>query len=98
MLIVNGVVEAYVKDETGKEMSIRTFSSGDIVGEGPLLERTPWPASYRASEPSMVLKLTREGLEKTLVGNPDPRAFLEVLREQHNDRDIAATLRRIRNT
>lgn len=98
MLIVNGVVEAYVKDEAGKEMSVRTFSSGDIVGEGPLLERAAWPASYRATEPSTVLKLTREGLEKTLVGNPDPRAFLEVLREQHNDRDIAATLRRIRNT
>lgn len=96
MLIVTGVIEAYVT-ENGKEMSVRTFSSGDIIGEGPLLERTPWPASYRATEPSTVLKLTREGLEKTLVGNPDPRKFLEVLREQHNDRDLAATLRRIRN-
>lgn len=96
MLIVTGVIEAYVT-ENGKEMSVRTFSSGDIIGEGPLLERAPWPASYRATEPSTVLKLTREGLEKTLVGNPDPRKFLEVLREQHNDRDLAATLRRIRN-
>ena len=40
----------------------------------------------------------REGLEKTLVGNPDPRNFLEVLREQHNDRDVAAALRRLRAT
>jgi tetratricopeptide (TPR) repeat protein len=96
LLIVNGVVEAYIQDN-GRDMTVRTFTSGDIVGEGPLLERTPWPAHYRISEAAMVLKLTREGLEQTLVGNPDPRSFLDVLREQHNDRDVAATLRRLRS-
>ncbi|HEX7183337.1 MAG TPA: cyclic nucleotide-binding domain-containing protein [Thermoanaerobaculia bacterium] len=95
LLIVNGVVEAFVKD-SGKEMAIRSFGSGDIIGEAPLLERGAWPAGYRVSEPANVLKLTREGLEQSLVGNPDPRGFLEVLREQHNDRDVAATLRRLR--
>lgn len=98
LLLVTGVVEAFYKDGSGKEMTIKTFTSGDIVGEGPLLERTGWPAGYRVSEPGTALKLTREGLEKTLVGNPDPRQFLEVLREQHNDRDLAATLRRLRNS
>ena len=96
LLIVNGLVEAYFHQEGGKEMTMRTFTSGDIIGEGPLLERGAWPAHYRVSEPLVALKLTREGLEKTLVGNPDPRNFLEVLREQHNDRDLAATLRRLR--
>lgn len=97
LLIVTGVVEAFYRDGAGaKEITIRTFTSGDIVGEGPLLERSTWPAGYRVSEPGSALKLTREGLEKTLVGNPDPRQFLEVLREQHNDRDLAATLRRLR--
>jgi hypothetical protein len=101
LLLVTGVVEAFYKDSSGvggKEMTIKTFTSGDIVGEGPLLERTAWPAGYRVSEPGTALKLTREGLEKTLVGNPDPRQFLEVLREQHNDRDLAAMLRRLRNS
>jgi hypothetical protein len=101
LLLVTGVVEAFYKDGSGtggKEMTIKTFTSGDIVGEGPLLERTAWPAGYRVSEPGTALKLTREGLEKTLVGNPDPRQFLEVLREQHNDRDLAAMLRRLRNS
>jgi hypothetical protein len=96
LLIVNGLVEAYFHQEGGKEMTMRTFTSGDIIGEGPLLERGAWPAHYRVSEPMVALKLSREGLEKTLVGNPDPRNFLEVLREQHNDRDLAATLRRLR--
>ncbi|MES1241709.1 MAG: cyclic nucleotide-binding domain-containing protein [Acidobacteriota bacterium] len=98
LLLVTGVVEAFARESSGKEMTIRTFTSGDILGEGPLLERTPWPAGYRVAEAGSALKLTREGLEKTLVGNPDPRQFLEVLREQHNDRDLAATLRRLRST
>ena len=29
------------------------------------------------------------------MGNADPRGFLETLREQHNDRDVAATVRRL---
>lgn len=96
LLIVNGLVEAYFLQGEGKEMALRTFTSGDVVGEASLLEHGAWPAHYRVAEPLVALKLTREGLEKTLVGNPDPRNFLEVLREQHNDRDIAATLRRLR--
>ncbi len=102
LLIVTGVVEAFYRDGAGggegREVTVRTFTSGDILGEGPLLERTTWPAGYRVTEPGNALKLTREGLEKTLVGNPDPRQFLEVLREQHNDRDLAVTLRRLRNS
>lgn len=97
LLVVNGVVEAYVAGAAGgRDMAIRSFGSGDIVGEGALLEHAAWPAGLRVTEPGSALKLTREGLEQTLVGNPDPRRFLEVLREQHNDRDVGATLRRLR--
>jgi tetratricopeptide (TPR) repeat protein len=96
LLLVRGVIEAEVAGAGEKPTSVRTFGSGDIVGEGALLERTPWPANYRVSEPVMALKLTREGLEQSLVGNPDPRGFLEALREQHNDRNVAAIVRRLR--
>lgn len=95
LLIVTGVIEAVVHDN-GRETMIRSFTSGDIIGEAALLERGAWPASYRVAEPGSALRLGREGLEQSLVGNPDPRGFLEVLREQHNDRDIGATLRRLR--
>ncbi len=95
LLIVNGVIEA-VMHEDGRDTTIRSFTSGDIIGEAALLERGTWPAGYRVAEPGSGLRLSREGLEQALVGNPDPRGFLEVLREQHNDRDVAATVRRLR--
>ncbi|HEY0511100.1 MAG TPA: cyclic nucleotide-binding domain-containing protein [Thermoanaerobaculia bacterium] len=96
LLIVQGVVEATLGAE-GHVRAVRSFGSGDLLGEGVLLERGTWPADYRAAEPVAALKLTREGLERCLVGNPDPRAFLETLREQHNDRDVAAAVRRLRS-
>ena len=97
LLLVRGVLETYVANVAGgREMTLRSFTSGDIVGEAALLERGAWPACYRANEPTMALRLTREGFEQTLVGNSDPRGLIEVLREQHNDRDVAATLRRLR--
>ena len=95
LLIVIGVVDA-AAEVGGRVMTLRSFTSGDIVGEGVLLERGAWPADYRAAEAVTALKLTREGLEKCLMGNPDPRGFLETLRGQHNDRDVLATVRRLR--
>lgn len=97
LLIVQGVVEASVR-AGGRQVAIRSFGAGDVLGEAALLERGAWPADYRAAaEPVTALKLTREGLEKCLLGNPDPRGFLETLREQHNDRDVAATAARLRS-
>jgi Cyclic nucleotide-binding domain len=96
LLIVNGVVEASIQDGERRVM-VRTFTSGDILGESALLERGVWPADYRVIEPVTALMLTRVGLEQNLQGNPDPRGFLETLREQHNDRDVAATVRRLRS-
>jgi hypothetical protein len=96
LLIVTGVVEAFA-EAGGRAVAVRSFSSGDLIGEASLLERGAWPASYRAAEPVTALKLSRAGLEQCLVGNSDPRGFLETLREQHNDRDIATTVRRLRS-
>jgi hypothetical protein len=96
LLIVQGMIEASVK-AGGRLAPVRGFSGGDVIGEGTLLERVPWQADYRTTEPVIALKLTRPGLESCLAGNPDPRGFLETLREQHNDRDVAATVRRLRS-
>lgn len=95
LLIVQGVVEASIPSGT-QVPTVRTFGPGDVIGESTLLERVAWPADYRVMEPVTALKLARQGLEACLVGNPDPRGFLETLREQHNDRDVAATVRRLR--
>ncbi len=96
LLIVQGVVEATI-ESGGRAGTVRSFGSGDLLGEAVLFERGKWPARYRTSEPVIALKLTREGLEKCLVGNADPRGFLETLRGQHNDRDVAATVQRLRS-
>lgn len=94
-LIARGVVEA-VAQVTGNQTVLRTFTVGDLIGERALLEQKSWPATYRMAEAGSLLTLDRGGLERCLVGNPDPRAFLEALREQHNDREVAAALLRLR--
>ncbi|MDP9121551.1 MAG: cyclic nucleotide-binding domain-containing protein [Acidobacteriota bacterium] len=97
LLIVRGVIDASIAADGQGEVLVRSFGSGDIVGEGALLEHTAWPASYRVSEAATVLKLGREGLEKAMTGCSDPRGFLELLRGQHNDKDVAATARTLRS-
>ncbi|MEA2601277.1 MAG: hypothetical protein QOF89_2269 [Acidobacteriota bacterium] len=95
LLIVTGVVDAFIQ-EGGREMTVRSFTSGDVLGEAVVLERAAWPATYRVTEPLVGLKLHREGVELSLIGVSDPRTYLDTLREQHNDRDVAATVRRLR--
>jgi tetratricopeptide (TPR) repeat protein len=76
--------------------AVREFGPGDVVGEASLLEQKPWPATYRTSEPTKALVLDRAGLEKALLGNPDPRGLLGALRHQQNDRDVSASVQRLR--
>ena len=80
LLIGRGVVEATARIPGGAATLVREFGPGDMIGEAALLERGAWPADYRVSEAATVLQLTRAGLEKCLVGQSDPRGFLEMLR------------------
>lgn len=88
-LIGRGLVEAVVPRRGGGDHVIRSFGAGDLIGEGALLEHRPWPATYRAAEQVTLLTLSRESLEQMLQGNPDPRGFLTILREQRNDHAVA---------
>jgi tetratricopeptide (TPR) repeat protein len=108
LLVARGLIEATANISTdgaaagasasaaGTARAVRSFGPGDILGEAALLERGRWPADYWVREPASVLRLTREGLETCLIGNSDPRGFLEILRGQHNDRDVAATVQSLR--
>jgi tetratricopeptide (TPR) repeat protein len=96
LVLVRGTFEAVAGVPGGREMSLRTFGPGDVLGEAALLERAAWPARLRAMEASAALRLDRAGLEQALLGNSDPRALLDALRAQHHDRDLAALLRRVR--
>jgi hypothetical protein len=95
LLILQGEVE--VSTRVGERTTaVRSFGSGDLIGDGVLLERGAWPADYRVAEAVTALRLAREGLERCLLGNPDPRGFLAVLREQRHDRAVAESVRRLR--
>jgi len=93
-LVLRGTLEARLEygegDGEGGAVSheLRTFGAGDILGESVLFQRRPWPATYVATENSTLLALTRLGLEKALVGNPDPRGLLEALRKQDHDQAV----------
>ena len=90
-LIVQGTVEAMMEQTTGF-FTLRTFGSGDFLGETALFERKPWPTHYRAAEHTTLLKLDRAGLEEVLTGNSDPRTLIDELRAQHHDRSVREAL------
>jgi CRP-like cAMP-binding protein len=87
-IIASAVVEAVTEDG----VSLRTFGDGDVIGESTLLEHKPWPATYRVAQGGEVLCLTREGVEKAMTGNPDPRQLLDALRAKRNDQAVAANV------
>jgi CRP-like cAMP-binding protein len=93
-LVVDGVVEATAV-VNGRPTNIRSFSTGDLIGESVLLEHKPWPATYMVSEAATLFSLDRAGLQTVMVGNEDPVAFLSVMRQQQNDRDVAASIQRL---
>ncbi|MEM7583527.1 MAG: cyclic nucleotide-binding domain-containing protein [Acidobacteriota bacterium] len=93
-LVVDGVVEA-ASEVNGRPVVIRSFSTGDLIGDSALLERKSWPAEYKIVDSATLFKLDRQGLESVMVGNDDPIAFLSVLRQQANDRDVAASIQRL---
>ncbi len=95
LLVVAGVLSASVRREGRTEAEVRRFTVGDLVGEKVLLERWHWPAVYRAVESSTVLFLDMEGLERALLGNPDPRALINGLRSQGNDGNVALAVRKL---
>ena len=94
-LVGRGVVEAVASKPGGGETVLRTFTTGDVIGDWALFEHRPWPATYRAVGAATLLTLDRQGLEQALVGNPDPRGLLEALRDQRQDRSVALALRHL---
>lgn len=93
-LITRGSVEALLTLPNGQTTVVRAFEPGDVIGERALLERQPWPATYRTTESSVTLTLDRQSLAEVLAGNPDPRGLLDALREQRLDADVASKVAR----
>ncbi len=93
--IVGGEVLATIVDHAGAAVDVRSFGPGQLIGEGSLFEHKAWPATYKARNKVTLLKLTQAGLEICLKGNPDPRGFLDVLRREQLDREVAQSVARL---
>lgn len=96
-LVVSGEIEARAAVGS-QELNVRSFTTGDVIGESTLLERKPWPAHYHVKTRGTVFRLSRDGLEQAMIGNDDPVGFLSVLRQQNHDREVAASLYRLRTS
>jgi CRP-like cAMP-binding protein len=94
-VIAQGTVEAVAVLPNGKETPIRGFSAGQMIGDRALLEHQPWPTVYRAGKTSFVLELDKAGLAQALQGDPDPRQFLDALREQRNDQEVVWSIQKL---
>jgi CRP-like cAMP-binding protein len=93
-LVAKGKVDVSIVMPDGKTMVLREFQPGDVFGERAILEHLPWPATYMSGHKTIVMKLTREGLEQAMEGNPNPRELLDALREQGLDGIIASLVHR----
>jgi CRP-like cAMP-binding protein len=72
-VIVSGRVQVYIRDEQGREFTIRHLTPPNTLGEFAILDRKPRSASSRAAEPSELLALHRDDLlafmnQRPLVG------------------------------
>lgn len=97
-IILTGEIGAEVMLSSGTYTDLRTFKGGQIVGERALLEHQTWPATYRAKKVSKVLVLDRQSLGQALVGEEDPRGFLDLLRIQGNDRHVVDAAGKLKAT
>ena len=91
-IVVQGEVAAQILLATGKRTDLRTYSSGDIIGENALLKKKSWPASYLAKRRTSMFRLDRRGLEALLLGETDPRGLHDALRCQKHDDDLDQAL------
>lgn len=98
LLLGRGSIEARVDLKGGAETALRSFSIGELVGDRALLEHEPWPARYVAAKRTIALRLTREGLARALVGETDPKGFLDTLRRQRNDHRVVSAVEELEST
>jgi tetratricopeptide (TPR) repeat protein len=92
-LVASGTVEVITRRAGQAPIVLRTYESGDVFGEGALLEHRLWEACHRAASECRLLCLDRQSLAAALTGLEDPRSFLDALRTQRHDASLAAMIR-----
>ncbi len=69
-IIVRGRVRVFVTGEDGRELAMRIFGPGEIVGEMALFEDLPRSANVEALEATQTLELHRDALIRCLQEAP----------------------------
>jgi CRP/FNR family transcriptional regulator len=59
-IVKEGKVKLVKHSDTGKDVILQIFASGDMFGEVSLFDHSPYAASAQAMEPSIILKLSRK--------------------------------------
>ena len=85
-IILSGRVQAFSKDDRGREIVFGVYGPGDYLGEMSL-DGGPRSASVRALAPTHCVAVTRQTLREHIVANPE-FAF-ELLDATKTARDIA---------
>ena len=88
-LIASGLVQARL-DPNGRDLLLRNFGPGQMIGESVLFERRPWPASYKAAHNCQLLRLDVGGLQRALNKTKSRRQLITALSSQRNDQQVAA--------
>ena len=88
-LIASGLLQARL-DPDRRDLLLRNFGPGQIIGESVLFERRAWPASYRAAHNCQLLRLDVGGLQRALNKTKSRRQLIMALSSQHNDQQVAA--------
>jgi len=84
-IVMRGRLRVFVLGEDGRELAVRIFGPGEIVGEMALLEGLPRSANVEALEATETLELQRDALLYCLRNSPS--LALSLLR------DLSARLR-----
>ena len=88
-LIASGMLQARV-DPDRRDLLLRNFGPGQIIGESVLFERRSWAASYKAAHNCQLLRLDIGGLQRALNKTKSRRQLITALSSQHNDQQVAA--------
>ena len=88
-LIASGLIQARL-DPLRRDLLLRNFGPGQIIGESVLFERRPWPASYKAAHNCQLLRLDVGGLQRALNKTKSRRQLITALSSQRNDQQVAA--------
>ena len=88
-LIASGLIQARL-DPLRRDLLLRNFGPGQLIGETVLFERRAWPASYKAAHNSQLLRLDVGGLQRALNKTTSRRQLITALSSQRNDQQVAA--------